>query len=226
MASSPASAAVWRRAISRRIWSLSRSTICGLAALSPGERVVVEAVGCGLALTDWPDIALFNTSPRLLDALPIKQDHAPGGRLSARSCRRGSPGPGSARTPGSAISRSPPPRRIDGSVERPPLRRPGRVRRHRRPRRALLAPGTRRDRPGRPRTQPCARPRTRHHGASVRSCAQPLAEDGGGNRCGHAHAALERPLTEGLMEGALVRSRVGRPASGCLSAKGSIRNKL
>jgi Domain of unknown function (DUF4438), C-terminal/Domain of unknown function (DUF4438), N-terminal len=44
-----------------------------LASLSPGERVVVEAIGCGLALTDWPDIALFNTSPRLLDALPIKQ---------------------------------------------------------------------------------------------------------------------------------------------------------
>jgi hypothetical protein len=44
-----------------------------LATLSPGERVVVEALGCGLALTDWPDIALFNTSARLLDALPIKQ---------------------------------------------------------------------------------------------------------------------------------------------------------
>jgi Domain of unknown function (DUF4438) len=44
-----------------------------LAALSPGERVVVEALGCGLQLTDRPDVALFNTSPRLLDALPIKQ---------------------------------------------------------------------------------------------------------------------------------------------------------
>ena len=44
-----------------------------LAALSPGERVVVEALGCGLQLTDWPDLALLNTSPRLLDALPITQ---------------------------------------------------------------------------------------------------------------------------------------------------------
>jgi hypothetical protein len=44
-----------------------------LAALSPGERVVVEALGCGLQLTDWPDVAVLNTSPRLLDALPITQ---------------------------------------------------------------------------------------------------------------------------------------------------------
>jgi hypothetical protein len=44
-----------------------------LAALSPGDRVVVEAIGCGLQLTDWPDIELFNTSPRLLDVLPIKR---------------------------------------------------------------------------------------------------------------------------------------------------------
>jgi hypothetical protein len=44
-----------------------------LAALSPGDRVVVEALGCGLALMDWPEVVIFNTSPQLLDVLPIRQ---------------------------------------------------------------------------------------------------------------------------------------------------------
>jgi hypothetical protein len=42
--------------------------------LKPGDRVVVEAAGRGLALADWPDVALLNLSPRLLDKLPLRQE--------------------------------------------------------------------------------------------------------------------------------------------------------
>ena len=42
------------------------------ARLNPGDRVVVEAEGRGLALPDWPDIHLLNLSPRLLDRLPLR----------------------------------------------------------------------------------------------------------------------------------------------------------
>jgi hypothetical protein len=42
--------------------------------LKPGDRVVVEAQGRGLALSDWPDVALLNLSPRLLDHLPLRLD--------------------------------------------------------------------------------------------------------------------------------------------------------
>ena len=42
--------------------------------LKPGDRVVVEAVGRGLALADWPEVAPLNLSPRLLDHLPLRQD--------------------------------------------------------------------------------------------------------------------------------------------------------
>lgn len=39
--------------------------------LAPGDRIVVETLGRGLALVDHPDIVLANLSPRLLDALPL-----------------------------------------------------------------------------------------------------------------------------------------------------------
>jgi hypothetical protein len=45
-----------------------------MADVAPGDRVVVEAVGSGLALPDWPDVGLFNLSPRLLDALPMAEE--------------------------------------------------------------------------------------------------------------------------------------------------------
>lgn len=43
-----------------------------LARLAPGTRVVVEAVGRGLQLVDWPDVQLLNVSPQLLDVLPMR----------------------------------------------------------------------------------------------------------------------------------------------------------
>lgn len=42
------------------------------ARLAPGDRVVVEAVGRGLAFPQWPEIGLMNLSPALLDALPLR----------------------------------------------------------------------------------------------------------------------------------------------------------
>jgi hypothetical protein len=45
-----------------------------IADVAPGDRVVVEAQGSGLALPDWPDIGLCNLSPRLLDALPLTEE--------------------------------------------------------------------------------------------------------------------------------------------------------
>jgi hypothetical protein len=41
--------------------------------LAPGDRIVVETWGRGLALTDHPDITLMSLSPRLLDALPVSE---------------------------------------------------------------------------------------------------------------------------------------------------------
>jgi hypothetical protein len=41
--------------------------------LLSGDRVVVEAIGRGLYLPDWPAARLSNTSPLLLDALPIAE---------------------------------------------------------------------------------------------------------------------------------------------------------
>jgi len=46
-----------------------------LAGLVPGDRVVVESEGRGLALLDLPDVTLANLSPRLLDVLPLELDH-------------------------------------------------------------------------------------------------------------------------------------------------------
>ena len=40
-------------------------------ALTPEERIVVETLGRGLHLFDWPDIALSNLSPKGLDLLPL-----------------------------------------------------------------------------------------------------------------------------------------------------------
>jgi hypothetical protein len=40
--------------------------------LVPGSDVVVEAVGRGLGLIDWPDVQLMNLSPASLDLLPIR----------------------------------------------------------------------------------------------------------------------------------------------------------
>lgn len=45
-----------------------------LEALGPGEGVVLEALGRGLELPDWPDVVLMNLSPLLLDALPLEAD--------------------------------------------------------------------------------------------------------------------------------------------------------
>ena len=45
-----------------------------LERVAPGAPVVVEALGRGLELTDWPDIALLNLAPGVLDALPIHED--------------------------------------------------------------------------------------------------------------------------------------------------------
>jgi hypothetical protein len=45
-----------------------------LESLSPGDPVVIETVGRGLRFPDFVDIAIANTSPRLLDALPIAID--------------------------------------------------------------------------------------------------------------------------------------------------------
>ena len=43
------------------------------ASLLPEDRVVVETLGRGLALSDHPDIALRNLSPRALGALPLSE---------------------------------------------------------------------------------------------------------------------------------------------------------
>jgi hypothetical protein len=43
-----------------------------LAALVPGERIVVEAEGRGLGFRDIPEISVANCSPRLLDHLPLQ----------------------------------------------------------------------------------------------------------------------------------------------------------
>jgi hypothetical protein len=45
-----------------------------LMTLSPGDGIRLEAEGRGLALDDFPDLALSNVSPRLLDALPLETD--------------------------------------------------------------------------------------------------------------------------------------------------------
>jgi hypothetical protein len=42
--------------------------------LSPGDRIVVETLGRGLAFADHPDIVLSNLSPALLDVLPLSED--------------------------------------------------------------------------------------------------------------------------------------------------------
>lgn len=44
-----------------------------LAALAPGATVVLEAIGRGLSLIDWPDVMLLNLSPAILDALPVRE---------------------------------------------------------------------------------------------------------------------------------------------------------
>jgi hypothetical protein len=56
-----------------------------LAALAPGDRVVLEAEGRGLALTDFPDIGLFNLSPAMLDRLPLAPDGAGGLACAVRA---------------------------------------------------------------------------------------------------------------------------------------------
>lgn len=43
-------------------------------SLVPGDRIVVETEGRGLALTDFPEIVLSNVSPSCLDFLPIRQE--------------------------------------------------------------------------------------------------------------------------------------------------------
>ena len=44
-----------------------------LARLAPGDRVVLEASGRGLALLDHPDVSLVNLAPGSLDALPLEE---------------------------------------------------------------------------------------------------------------------------------------------------------
>lgn len=44
-----------------------------LEALAPGAGVVIETVGRGLALPDWPDVLLSNLDPSLLDALGLRE---------------------------------------------------------------------------------------------------------------------------------------------------------
>lgn len=43
---------------------------------APGDRVVVEAEGRGLAFLDHPDVLIANLAPRALDALPLQMDGA------------------------------------------------------------------------------------------------------------------------------------------------------
>ncbi len=45
------------------------------ARLVPEDRVVVEAVGRGLRLLDHPQVTLANVAPRLLDALPLREEN-------------------------------------------------------------------------------------------------------------------------------------------------------
>ncbi len=40
--------------------------------LCPHDRIVVETVGRGLRLAEWPDVELINLSPGMLDALPMQ----------------------------------------------------------------------------------------------------------------------------------------------------------
>ncbi|MFO1056449.1 MAG: DUF4438 domain-containing protein [Dongiaceae bacterium] len=47
-----------------------------LATLAPGDPVVLEAEGRGLALPDLPEVGLCNLSPAALDALPLRLDGA------------------------------------------------------------------------------------------------------------------------------------------------------
>jgi hypothetical protein len=49
-----------------------------LEGRAPGDVVVVEALGRGLELTDWPDVLLMNLSPVVLDALQLRESE---GRL-------------------------------------------------------------------------------------------------------------------------------------------------
>jgi hypothetical protein len=49
-----------------------RDTIAEL--LKPGDRVVVEAYGRGLMLTDRTELVLANLSPPLLDAMPLREE--------------------------------------------------------------------------------------------------------------------------------------------------------
>jgi hypothetical protein len=44
-----------------------------LERLVPGDVVVVEACGRGLALADWPELHPLNLSPAILDALPLRE---------------------------------------------------------------------------------------------------------------------------------------------------------
>ena len=48
------------------------ATTARLAELAPGSGVVIEAVGRGLVLPDWPDVELLNVSPAGLDALGLR----------------------------------------------------------------------------------------------------------------------------------------------------------
>ena len=41
--------------------------------LNPEDRIVVETIGRGLKLVDYPEITLSNLSPRLLEALPLTE---------------------------------------------------------------------------------------------------------------------------------------------------------
>lgn len=50
-------------------------SVQGEARAVPGDRVVLEAHGRGLTLSDLPEVALANLSPRALDALPLRQEH-------------------------------------------------------------------------------------------------------------------------------------------------------
>ena len=55
-----------------------------LARLAPGDRVVLEASGRGLALLDHPDISLANLAPRSLDALRL-EEHDGGLTIAVRA---------------------------------------------------------------------------------------------------------------------------------------------
>ena len=43
-----------------------------LEKLVIGDKIQIKAFGCGLKLTDWPDLKIINLDPDLLAALPVK----------------------------------------------------------------------------------------------------------------------------------------------------------